>query len=141
MRRRIREISLQFIAACCAALGVQAAGTALFDFESGKLVDPGHFYAAQKFSDIPKDDGRTIVMARQRRMEFPQPATVRAPIIPTKVQPFNGQLTFPVEITLRENDGMGRNAGCGLQLQSTRGSLNVTGNHRGLGADDEQPVL
>lgn len=72
--------------------------------EPGILVDPGHFYAAQSFSDIPAEDGRKIVMAWQRRLEVLQPWYQRAPIIPEEVQPFNGQLTFPVEMTLRETE-------------------------------------
>lgn len=78
--------------------------TITIEEEPGLLVDPGHFYAAQSYSDIPARDGRKIVMAWQRRLEVPQPSSIRKPIIPKKVQPFNGQLTFPVEMTLRQTE-------------------------------------
>lgn len=51
------------------------------------------FYAAQAFSDIPKEDGRCIQMA-WGLMEF----------VPLPNMPFNQQITFPVELTLRTTE-------------------------------------
>ncbi len=51
------------------------------------------FYAAQAFSDIPKEDGRCIQMA-WGLMEF----------APLSNMPFNQQITFPVELTLRTTE-------------------------------------
>ncbi len=47
-----------------------------------------NFYAAQTFSDIPESDGRRIQMAWMRDGSFPN-------------MPFNQQLSFPCELTLR----------------------------------------
>ena len=51
------------------------------------------FYAAQAFSNIPKEDGRCIQMA-WGLMEFE----------PIPGMPFNQQITFPVELTLRTTE-------------------------------------
>ena len=51
------------------------------------------FYAAQAFSDIPKEDRRCIQMA-WGLMEFE----------PIPGMPFNQQITFPVELTLRTTE-------------------------------------
>jgi len=51
------------------------------------------FYAAQAFSNIPKEDGRCIQMA-WGLMEF----------APIPGMPFNQQITFPVELTLRTTE-------------------------------------
>jgi sucrose-6-phosphate hydrolase SacC (GH32 family) len=51
------------------------------------------FYAAQAFSDIPEEDGRCIEVA-WGLMEFE----------PIPGMPFNQQITFPVELTLRTTE-------------------------------------
>ena len=45
-------------------------------------------YAAQTWSDVPSEDGRRIQISWLRRGHFP-------------AMPFNGQMSFPVELTLR----------------------------------------
>ncbi|MCE5325289.1 MAG: glycoside hydrolase family 32 protein [Planctomycetaceae bacterium] len=51
-------------------------------------------YAAQTFSDIPAADGRRIQISWMAGAKFPR-------------MPFNGQMSFPVELTLRRfNDGV-----------------------------------
>ena len=47
-----------------------------------------HCYAAQTWSDVPPDDGRRIQIAWMAKGEYPG-------------MPFNQQMTFPVELTLR----------------------------------------
>lgn len=47
-----------------------------------------NFYAAQTWSDIPKSDGRRIQIAWMNGGKYPD-------------MPFNQQMTFPVELTLR----------------------------------------
>ena len=47
-----------------------------------------NFYATQTWSDVPKKDGRCIQMAWIRGGKFPD-------------MPFNQQLTFPCELSLR----------------------------------------
>jgi sucrose-6-phosphate hydrolase SacC (GH32 family) len=58
--------------------------------ESGKHVgDFGkNFYAAQTYSDIPASDGRRILIAWMQGGQYPG-------------MPFNQQMTFPAELTLR----------------------------------------
>jgi len=51
----------------------------------------GNFYAAQTFNDAP--DGRVIQMAWMRGSDFPK-----------KGMPFNQQMSFPCELTLRTTD-------------------------------------
>ncbi|MBT3384855.1 MAG: glycoside hydrolase family 32 protein [Prolixibacteraceae bacterium] len=60
-----------------------------FTSESAKLKsDNGkNYYAAQTWSNIPEDDGRTIQIAWMKGGEFPE-------------MPFNGQMTFPSELSL-----------------------------------------
>jgi len=61
-----------------------------------ELIKRNHgncFYAAQAFSDIPKEDGRHIEVA-WGLMEFE----------PIPGMPFNQQITFPVELTLRTTE-------------------------------------
>lgn len=60
-----------------------------FTAESAKLKsDNGkNYYAAQTWSNIPEDDGRTIQIAWMKGGEFPE-------------MPFNGQMTFPCELSL-----------------------------------------
>jgi fructan beta-fructosidase len=53
-----------------------------------------NFYAVQSYSDIPAKDGRRIQIAWMRGGEYPQ-------------MPFNQQMSFPCEMTLRETpDGL-----------------------------------
>jgi len=47
-----------------------------------------NFYAVQTYSDIPRSDGRRIQIAWMRGGEYPQ-------------MPFNQQMSFPCELTLR----------------------------------------
>ncbi len=47
-----------------------------------------NYYAAQTYSDIPKEDGRRIQIAWMRGGEYPG-------------MPFNQQMSFPVELTLK----------------------------------------
>ncbi|MCF6333287.1 MAG: glycoside hydrolase family 32 protein, partial [Draconibacterium sp.] len=60
-----------------------------FTPESGKMKsDFGkNYYATQTWSNIPKEDGRTIQIAWMRGGKFPD-------------MPFNGQMTFPNELSL-----------------------------------------
>ncbi len=62
-----------------------------FKSESEKL--PGdfgaNFYATQTWSNIPKEDGRTIQIAWMRDGKFPG-------------MPFNGQMSFPCELSLKK---------------------------------------
>lgn len=60
-----------------------------FTPESGKMKsDFGkNYYATQTWSNIPKEDGRTIQIAWMRGGKFPD-------------MPFNGQMTFPCELSL-----------------------------------------
>jgi sucrose-6-phosphate hydrolase SacC (GH32 family) len=52
-------------------------------------VDFGrNYYAVQTFSDIPKTDGRRIQLAWMRDGKYPR-------------MPFNGQMSFPAEMTLK----------------------------------------
>lgn len=54
-----------------------------------EALDYGYnFYATQTWSDVPAEDGRCIQMAWMRGGEFPD-------------MPFNQQLTFPCELSLR----------------------------------------
>ncbi len=54
-----------------------------------RQVDFGqNFYAMQTFSDIPANDGRRIQIAWMRDGKYPR-------------MPFNGQMSFPAELTLR----------------------------------------
>lgn len=48
-----------------------------------------NFYATQTWSDIPESDGRTIQIAWMKGGEFPG-------------MPFNGQMTFPCELSLKK---------------------------------------
>jgi sucrose-6-phosphate hydrolase SacC (GH32 family) len=48
----------------------------------------GNYYAMQTFSDIPKADGRRIQIAWMRDGKYPR-------------MPFNGQMSFPAEMTLK----------------------------------------
>jgi fructan beta-fructosidase len=63
----------------------------VFTKESGPyLSDWGaNFYAAQTYSDIPKADGRRIQIAWMRGGQYPG-------------MPFNQQMSFPCELTLRQ---------------------------------------
>ena len=58
--------------------------------ESGKHTGNwgGNFYAAQTWSDIPKGDGRRIIIGWMRGGKYPG-------------MPFNQQMSFPCELTLR----------------------------------------
>lgn len=47
-----------------------------------------NFYAAQTYSDIPETDGRRIIIGWMRGPEYPE-------------MPFNQQMSFPCELTLR----------------------------------------
>lgn len=47
-----------------------------------------NFYATQTFNNIPAEDGRTIQLAWMRGGEYPN-------------MPFNGQMTFPCELSLK----------------------------------------
>jgi len=60
-----------------------------FTPESAKMKgDYGkNYYATQTWSNIPEDDGRTIQIAWMRGGKFPK-------------MPFNGQMTFPSELSL-----------------------------------------
>jgi sucrose-6-phosphate hydrolase SacC (GH32 family) len=60
-----------------------------FKPESAKIKsDLGeNYYATQTWSNIPKEDGRTIQIAWMRGGKFPN-------------MPFNGQMSFPCELTL-----------------------------------------
>jgi sucrose-6-phosphate hydrolase SacC (GH32 family) len=60
-----------------------------FTPETAKLIgDFGkNYYATQTWSNIPEEDGRTIQIAWMRGGEFPG-------------MPFNGQMTFPAELSL-----------------------------------------
>ena len=61
-----------------------------FTIESGRyLLDHGDFYASRTWSNIPKDDGRTIHIAWMYRAG-PYPG-----------MPFSDQLTFPCTFTLQ----------------------------------------
>lgn len=61
-----------------------------FRKESGKHQGDwgAHFYASQTFNDIPPSDGRRIQIAWMRGGKYPG-------------MPFNQQMTFPCELTLR----------------------------------------
>ena len=61
-----------------------------FTREYGKYTsDAGqNFYAAQTYSDIPKNDGRRILIGWMRGGKYPQ-------------MPFNQQMAFPTELTLK----------------------------------------
>lgn len=48
-----------------------------------------NYYATQTWSNIPENDGRTIQIAWMRGSELPQ-------------MPFNGQMTFPCELSLKK---------------------------------------
>jgi len=60
-----------------------------FTSESGKMKsDWGkNYYATQTWSNIPKEDGRTIQIAWMRDGKFPE-------------MPFNGQMSFPCELSV-----------------------------------------
>lgn len=67
-----------------------------FSPESPKM--PGdygaNFYATQTWSNIPESDGRTIQIAWMRGGQYPE-------------MPFNGQMTFPCELSLKKfTDGI-----------------------------------
>ncbi|MGQ7870132.1 glycoside hydrolase family 32 protein [Sunxiuqinia sp. sy24] len=47
-----------------------------------------NYYATQTFNNLPADDGRTIQLAWMRGGEYPD-------------MPFNGQMTFPTELALK----------------------------------------
>lgn len=55
-----------------------------------RLSYGNYHYAAQTFSDVP--DGRRICIAWNRNLEFPR-------------APFNGQMSIPLELTLRSCNG------------------------------------
>ena len=57
---------------------------------TGSSIEAGYSYAAQTWSNIPKDDGRVIQISW---------ATIDIPDMP-----FNGCMTFPCELTLRTTD-------------------------------------
>jgi sucrose-6-phosphate hydrolase SacC (GH32 family) len=61
-----------------------------FTKEAGKFTsDHGaNFYAAQTYSDIPKSDGRRILIGWMRGGKYPH-------------MPFNQQMAFPTELTLK----------------------------------------
>ncbi|MEZ5105498.1 MAG: glycoside hydrolase family 32 protein [Draconibacterium sp.] len=61
----------------------------IFTPESAKISsDFGkNYYATQTWSNIPKEDGRTLQIAWMRGGKFPQ-------------MPFNGQMSFPCELSL-----------------------------------------
>lgn len=48
-----------------------------------------NYYATQTWSNVPENDGRTIQIAWMRGSELPQ-------------MPFNGQMTFPYELSLKK---------------------------------------
>lgn len=62
-----------------------------FTPETGVLPSDygANFYAVQTYSDIPRADGRRIQIAWMRGGEYPQ-------------MPFNQQMSFPCELTLRQ---------------------------------------
>ena len=67
-----------------------------FTAESSKLKSDfgSNYYATQTWSGIPKADGRTIQIAWMKGGEFPD-------------MPFNGQMTFPCELSLKKfSDGL-----------------------------------
>ena len=67
-----------------------------FTAESPKLKSDfgANYYATQTWSNIPESDGRTIQIAWMRGGEFPG-------------MPFNGQMTFPCELSLKKfSDGI-----------------------------------
>jgi len=63
---------------------------AKFTPEAGSFPEDygGSYYAVQTFSDIPAHDGRRIQIAWMRDGQYPQ-------------MPFNQQMSFPCELTLR----------------------------------------
>ncbi len=62
-----------------------------FTPSSGKMKSDwgSNYYATQSWSNIPKEDGRTIQIAWMRNGKYPE-------------MPFNGQMTFPSELSVTE---------------------------------------
>ncbi|PIF05422.1 MAG: hypothetical protein CSA36_06705 [Draconibacterium sp.] len=62
---------------------------ATFTAESGKIKSDfgANYYATQTWSNVPKEDGRTLQIAWMRGGKYPN-------------MPFNGQMSFPCELTL-----------------------------------------
>jgi fructan beta-fructosidase len=63
----------------------------MFIPETGKMQSDygNHYYATQTWNHIPEEDGRTIQMAWMKGGKFPD-------------MPFQGQMTFPVELSLHK---------------------------------------
>src|ERR1051326_2399890 len=75
-------------------------------YRSGKHTgDWGkNFYAAQTYSDIPAADGRRVLIGWMTGGKYPS-------------MPFNQQMTFPVELTLRRApDGLRLRRGPGREI-------------------------
>lgn len=65
-------------------------GTGFTPEQELRQVDFGrNYYAVQTYSDIPKTDGRRIQIAWMRDGKYPR-------------MPFNGQMSFPAEMTLKK---------------------------------------
>lgn len=83
-----------------------------FTPSSGKMKSDwgSNYYATQSWSNIPREDGRTIQIAWMRNGKYPE-------------MPFNGQMTFPSELSVIETP-----AGYKLVRQPVREIENILRN-------------